>query len=442
MLESAPAGEPPANIDARDLPCAQDSPDLADATAWLDALDRQIRSLKPKPGDSHTAANEALIALSRHRCMLLSRVGADELRAEAAPALIDFWDNDGKFWIESQLNMARGRRLQYPPPMRKVMAIETRPGHPATSLLCSLSDPTCGKETTGWWQRAEASFRLKAAPIPRINRTQGPFAQVPLTEKDCRDEAIALPAAERYATWQRCAGELRSYGFAMPLGRVRAPTSGWLVVRGRRGHYSYCDEVRMYSLATGATYISQSCSLLMLLIAGDGTPARNRQVVRGSVPVDNIREVAWMLLQVEESIEDFTGRNYFTVPAGIEPMDGPDNPFLSGRPRTSRWASSDQTTLAWALTDATGEHLVSGKATWPGNRDGGPNDYAIELLQIAEAGFMPGCPAEKPPEDIGLGESRPAVSPLDANPVELSRVERDLMTDLHQAARADCQVQR
>jgi hypothetical protein len=444
----ATAAVPSPKGDGRDLPCAQDSPELVDATHRLHALDRQIRNLKP--GDNHTAANEALIALSGHRCMLLSRIAPDQLRAEAAPALINFWDNGGKYWIESHLELATKRSISRPPAMRKVVATETRPGHPVVSMLCPLGDQACGEETNGWWRRAETFFRLKAAPIPRARRIDPanpdmtpPWQAAPsLTEEDCRKDVITAPDAERFSFWDRCVDGIRKAGFLMPLGRLKAPTSGWLVVRGRRGHYGYCDEVRMYSLATGDAYISSSCSHLMQLIAGNGVPDRKRQVARGSVLVDNIREVAWMLLQQRETIDDFVNGDNFTIPAGIDPVKGSENPFLSVRPTRLQMVSSDQTTLAWALTDAAGKNLDSGKVTFPSDYLGGPNDHALELLQIAEAGFSAGCPREKPPESLGLGDARPVVSALDANSAELSRAERDLMTDLYKTADEECALQR
>jgi hypothetical protein len=435
------AAELASGVDARDLPCAAQSPELADAKRRLDALDKQIRGLKP--GDGHAAANEALIALSTHRCMAHSRVDSSQLRAEAAPALMDFWDSGGRRWIESHLNLASQRTVEFPPLMRKVISTETRPDHPAVELLCSLKDESCGRETGGWWQRAEAYFRLKAAPLARINQDPmgiGPGAR--LTENDCKNEAEAVAFAERFAFWERCVTRMRSHGFAMPLGRMKPPASGWLVVRGRRGHYTYCDELRLYSLSNGDSYISQSCSLLIQLIAGNGTPDRNRQVARGSISVDNIRELAWNLLQLQESVEGYTGVNPFSVPSSVQPMRGSDNPFLSGPPRTLMTVSSSQTTLAWALVGTAGEHLASGTLRWPGDYLGGPNDHAVGLLQIAEGGFVNGCPTMMPPENLDFGNANPVVSALDASPTELSRARRDLSTDLYTTARSECRIQR
>ena len=69
-----------------------------------------------------------------------------------------------------------------------------------------------------------------------------------------------MPADKRYQKWHACIEELRPRQDALPLGRVRAPMRGFFVVRGRRGHYSFCDEIRAYDLASGAAYVASSCS--------------------------------------------------------------------------------------------------------------------------------------------------------------------------------------
>ncbi len=51
---------------------------------------------------------------------------------------------------------------------------------------------------------------------------------------------------------------------ALPLGDVKAPDTGWLVIAGRRGHYEFCDTVRAYDLETGAAFIDDNCSELTL----------------------------------------------------------------------------------------------------------------------------------------------------------------------------------
>ena len=50
----------------------------------------------------------------------------------------------------------------------------------------------------------------------------------------------------------------------LPIGRMAAPTRGWFIIRGRRGHHAFCDEVRVFDLSKGSVYGTQSCSGLAL----------------------------------------------------------------------------------------------------------------------------------------------------------------------------------
>jgi hypothetical protein len=434
---SAPSPEPAAppataTLTGVDRACAADSAERADALARVKALDAQIRALRPA-GD-HRPANAALIALLDHPCMKLADVAAGDLRAEAAPALLELWDQGGHSWLLDRINLATVESLSFAPTLRKVVAAETRPGHPAFSLLCSLADPDCGASTRGWWQRAERAFRDRAAPVYRGR--DRPAA----TEAICAAEARARPRAERFAHWEECAAAIGERRAAMPLGGIKKPTSGWLIVRGRRGHYSFCDEVRITSLATGAAYISKSCSELFVA-EGDqvrnGTAAdRKPAVKRGTIPLANVRELAWMLLHTGEvTAEHRPGYGRHDIPDGIERVKGPKR--VSEHEGRVRVISSDQTTLAWAVTDRR-RALISGTLTWPTDYGGGAMDHALDLLRIAEAGFVEGCPREKPPKLSSFGRARPAVSPLDGDEDELALLEGDLVDAIDKIARARC----
>lgn len=428
---AAVAETKPAVAPHLDRPCAAGSAELADGLARLAALDARIGALQPD--DNHRPANEELIALLEHPCLALVDIDPDDLVAEAAPALVELWSHGGKDWLESQLSLATRREITFPPALRRVAAAETRPGHPGFALLCSLADPGCGQRTAGWWSRAEAYFESHAKEVRRGR--DHPTA----TEEICAAEARELPVAERYAHWERCASAISRTRYAMPLGRFKEPTSGWLIVRGRRGHYSFCDEVRMYSLATGAAYVSQSCNQLFIADADkvrSGTAAdRKPKITRGTMSVDNLRETAWMLLQLDEVVDKFPDawRDH-SIPEGIEPAKGSER--LGEYDFGLVTMSSDQTTLAWAVID--GRTRVSGTLRWPTDYRGGPVDHALELLRTAEAGFVESCPREKPPTLASLGKSRPAVSPVDADASELKLLEGDLVTELHKYARTRC----
>lgn len=437
VTAAASAGSPaPAQQGAQDSavmgPCAPDSPGKRDAARRLAVLDVLLADLKP--GDDHKLAAAALGELAGHRCMALAQVDPSSLRAESAEALVDFW-KWGRSWIDSQLGMAPGRPLYMMPPMRKVLSPATRPAFPMPELLCEPTDVSCGRETAGWWQRAESFFELNARRPWRR-----PAGAPSVTEQTCAAEALLEPAGEQYRHWQLCVEELTSWGFVMPLGRLKAPTSGWLVVRGRRGHYSFCDEIRMYSLATGASYISQSCGELAIA-AAPGAGRREALVRRGSTSLDNVREVAWVLLLLDEVVADFPWRQPgIRLPDGIEPALRRGTPVADEDRTRSGWVvvDSGQTTLAWTITTPAGEALAGGKLRWPGDRRGGAVDHAGLLLRVAEEGFIEGCPADAPPADIQLGGARPSVSALDASAAELQQAERELLARLHEVVRAPC----
>ena len=53
----------------------------------------------------------------------------------------------------------------------------------------------------------------------------------------CEVEVRGVETTPENCKWIECLAEHRVPGWALPLGRFRAPDRGWLVIRGRRGHY-------------------------------------------------------------------------------------------------------------------------------------------------------------------------------------------------------------
>lgn len=439
-------------------PCETGSADLAEATLQLEALDALIRNLRP--ADDPKSANDALAALVGHHCMALamSDLDAGSLRAERAVALVDFWRSGGETWIRSRLEQAATPVAAFPPPMRKVVAKETRNGQLVDELLCPLADTNCGSESAGWWLRAEARFRDLAVqvgpgfkPRPPDNGNMIPTdllqPRFP-TEKECRDQALEQPVAGRYAFWDLCVRANRKVGFVMPLGSLRAPTSGWLIVLGVRGHYGACSEIRMYSLASGAAFVRQDCNRLVQLgerdRAGPDAPlVPNPRMASGFMATDNLRELAWMLLLQGESVEGYVKSDVYGMPPGIDPVSGVvQGDRARDMGRKPRIVSSGSTVLDWVLVDAHGEGLASGALQWPGDVLGGPGGHAAELLRIAEAGFASGCPKEKPPGRFNVASTRPVIVPPgiapEHDPRQTLLKEQDTLAGLGKAARQAC----
>jgi hypothetical protein len=438
MQSAAPAAEPqPAEIDR---PCIEGSPEFVDVEKKLAALDGQIRTLKPD--SDHRPANEALMALMRHQCLALANVDENALHAEAAPALTEFWEAGGRQWAESVLKLDKRRELVLPPLMRKVVAKESRPDLSALSVLCSLAEAECGKETLGWSARAQAFFTSQARQVPHFDAPDTPSASItPLwetklaTEEYCKDLATAQTEARQYEEWAQCIASIPQRGPVMPLGRIKAPKSGWLVVRHSGGWVSSpCEDVRIYSLATGAAYISRSC-------AWNGIdkvlPERKLVLEPGSVAMDNVREAAWMMLQMRDVT--VASRNYpvaWKVPVGVKLEK-----IRSGRFGTRQLTliCSDQSVMYWALLSATGEVVVSSTVRVPAC-DAPGVDYARQLLRIVESGFVEGCPTEAPPKEMSTGNP----GPLGSKPAERQPVYADvgIMTKAFQMARTACPPRR
>ena len=105
----------------------------------------------------------------------------------------------------------------------------------------------------------------------------------------------------------------------------KAPTTGWVVITGRRGHYDFCDTTRAYSLTTGAAFTFDSCSALALKSGGNvdfgaTNKARVESVKVGSIPADNLREAAWMMLFRGEAEELQLKAADYPLPAGLIPQ--------------------------------------------------------------------------------------------------------------------------
>jgi hypothetical protein len=58
---------------------------------------------------------------------------------------------------------------------------------------------------------------------------------------DTRNSARGVEHADRatYQDWRDCIEMARPKRVALPLGDFKAPTTGWVVVTGRRGHYDF-----------------------------------------------------------------------------------------------------------------------------------------------------------------------------------------------------------
>ena len=110
----------------------------------------------------------------------------------------------------------------------------------------------------------------------------------------------------------------------LPLGRFRAP-HGRLVPEGRRGHYTFCDELRACDLDSGAAYLDANRSALAFRadrsVDGVATErARRRERRQGTLPIDALREAAVAILLSSHMQDDAIPFGVsLAMPAGLDP---------------------------------------------------------------------------------------------------------------------------
>ena len=142
---------------------------------------------------------------------------------------------------------------------------------------------------------------------------------------------------------------------AVSRGGVSRTDERVVVVRGRRGHYQFCDQLTAFDLATGAYYASKSCSGLALrtngaVDAAKTDAARTPVIQTGRVSVDNLREAAWIIMLAPHvDATGYASASTFPIPPGLDVKVAIGD--VRGGSAGSAWGSSAQTRLAWTWID-------------------------------------------------------------------------------------------
>jgi hypothetical protein len=364
------------------------------------------------------AVNASLCRVLDHRCFQMVRSLHDapaELVADSAMSFREFWDRGGRQWLLYALSLGDPDHdyLAATPTILPTYALETRAGHPLAPLLCSLADDDCGRDTAGWLLRAQLAMDT---PRQREDRSG--------KQAECKDAALAQPEPARLSVWYQCISRI-GLREAFPIGRFRAPDRGWLIIRGRRGHYQFCDEIRLYDVATGSVYVAQNCSGLF-----DFNRANMQTVPRsfvGCTSVDNLREWVLILALAGKAIDPMRPGEAFRIPAEIERSYTRSFEF-TGRGRVFIH-SSDQTHLPFAYY-RDGQIVASGELVWPEHHNSALWHHAVELARVAEAGIVKGCALARFPTDLPIHTSPRGVSRVDAEPSHLSDINRGLRDEL------------
>ena len=321
--------------------------------------------------------------------------------AHVAPAVASF-DGVDQAWpglIEALrdathgFKITEGRRLLVipPEPMRPLAADVARDIAP---FVCATGTKDCGRAGS-YILRAHAAFdavaevelgRLRVSPAGRDTPGILPRTPPEIPVEWCYETAPNGYVPDLYVEWATCVAKLtpRTYRFART--DLRAPVKGWLVLRGRRGHYISQDEIRAYDLATGTAYI----------ISGEsGTPAAV-DTAAGTVGVDQLREVAFMLVAQRALVELRDTMMYAQVPDSLALTLEPSLNETRGK---STWMSTAQTDIAYSFVQGSADRF--GTFTWPYSASWVEN-HIVKLIRVMEAGFVPGCAPAKLPTRAAL----------------------------------------
>jgi hypothetical protein len=409
----------------------------SESLAWkagqqaLGALHERITALAD--GDPPGPALDQFAALLSTDCFRFALESPRMPAPDTALSLKQWWADGGYDWLASYLELPElgvstdlKKHVVVPPDTRRTLRVGAGPAHLAP-LLCALDDLKCAADTRGWRRRAESFLSLHRVREDDRERDEDLKKALARDAGSCEEIAARAPAALQYRGWRDCLESQRPTRWTLPLGPLKTPTSGWLIVSGRRGHYSFCEAIGAYHLGTGAAYIAESCSDLVLreegsVDRGATQRAARSRTVTGTLRLDNLREAAWALLVLKEA-EDVQARaEFYPLPSGLTPVlaakewDGPIA-FSGGG-----WMTSAQTTLDWSWVPQDGP-VATGELTWP-NSSNGVEEHAAGLLDVAEGTLIEGCPPSPPPS-LDLVRKRIRVHQADAIPgIDKQLVER------------------
>jgi hypothetical protein len=416
--------------------CPESSAAHAAAETQLAQLDQRIDALGD--ADSPAAAIRGLHDLLKTECFLPAVEALRLPEPDTALSLKEWWTTGGgRNWLASFLDaplMGRAEHLLphvvVPADARTTLDLDSHRSHPLRPLLCGLRDVACGADTSGWSMRADAAFEAArlADSKGRVTRRDDDESDADAVARACAGQISSSEAGRGYGLWRACIEKARPRRVALPLGRFKAPRTGWVIITGRRGHYSFCHTARAYDLATGAAYIHDTCANLALKVGGhvDAEATNAALVARietGTLPVDNLREAVWMMLLRGQAEKRQLRPEYYPIPAGLIPQatvpTDQDEVGTGGF-----WMHTGQTSLTWRWVRP-GSPAMVGTVTWPNSYDAAEN-HAASLLDIAEQGLVRRCLDERVPDALAFTSA--ADRHLDeVEPDDLREHEREAM---------------
>ena len=404
--------------------CESKSPAWIAGQKGFAALHERISRLADR--DPTRPTLDQFSALLSTECFRFAAESARLPAPDTALSLKQWWADGGYDWLASYLELPEvgpstdlKKHIVVPPDTRRTLRIGAGPAYLAP-LLCALDDPKCAADTKGWRARAESFLSLHRVREQERSRENDEDSRRFLTDdvRSCEEAATRAPATFRYRAWRDCLESRRSQRWTLPLGRLKAPATGWLIVSGRRGHYSFCEAIGAYNLDTGAAYIAESCSDLVLREAGDVDRRATRRAARsrmltGTLRLENLRETVWALLLLSEAEEVQEHAEFHPLPSDVTLVLTSNEWQGSTVFSAGEWMSTAQTILQWSwVPDAW--PAAGGELTWRTSSNG-VEEHAAGLLEAAEGTLIEGCPPSPPPP-LDLVRKRIRVNHVDAVP--------------------------
>ncbi len=329
----------------------------------------------------------------------------------------------------------RGQHLFLAVPAEPPAPLSRKEQRALAHWLCADGDSVCGRAES-FIARAEREFDRdeSASPLFEPMRMATPLVQAPCAPRprEPGDKSSETP----FEGVIRCASAFAPHTWRYPRSvRWRAVDRGWLVLRGRRGHYSFADEIRAYDLATGAAYVARSASGLVLAgpnVDFDAVDARRTtEAFAGTVDAAQVRELAFVLGTARAARARRSQEFYlqldphwpiaFSKGVGLAKRELAERLFL-GR-------TSEETTLDFAIVDGS-VALAKGSFKWPESARA-VDAHAVGLTRVLEAGLVRGCAPAALPTRLVRGPHGPA-SALDADAGAQDRVYAELARRLEE----------
>jgi hypothetical protein len=401
----APAKQPPSEGDPIPAPGCTAAEGEA-RRRELDTLGEKLRA----PGADPKAGLDALRAMLSRPCLahlkptirLPPRTSIEKLR--------DAWSSLDTTLAEATrgLHVKYGKRLLVIP--REILPdLSADVQRRLAPMLCPPNDATCDR-TASYILRAHEAFdtdlRIREQNLhPKIDYGT---LHVEIPVQSCDGSQRPEDAPTTFESWASCVTSRAPRNWRYAETRFRAPERGWLVLRGRRGHYEFADELRAYDLATGAAYVVRDTGAF---IVTDRARQFVNEAYTGRIAPDQLRELAFLLLTRPAIVELRTGDAYAVIPDKLPLVLATNPDQIVGWGRSS-WASSNQTTLSFTFVD--GAQREAGTFIWP-DADDWVNNHIVQLLRVAEAGLVRGCAPAKLPPLADLRGDLGKVSPIDAS---------------------------